>query len=117
MHRSPESEAKLINKIANVMVDYGLDSFVEPFLETVEPFSDILGATVFIGVFPWFEVLGGQWHDFNNLLIQDPKGNVERLRQRITEIRDIRSQSKENQDEKDKNRSFKKKIKRLFRRS
>jgi len=118
MRRNPEREAELIDKIAKSLLDYGMDSFVEPLLETFQPFGDVLGFLLFLGVFPFFEAFGGHWHDFNNLLIEDPKGNIDRLITRMNEIRDMRSEPEHDKDGSDssKRRSFSKRIRDLFRR-
>jgi hypothetical protein len=118
MQRNPQREAELIDKIANFMLDYGVDSFFEPMLETFQPFGDVLGFMLFLGVFPFFEVIGGYWHDFNNILIEDPKSNIDKLTTRIQEIREARAEEERNKPPQTKNRkrSLGQRIKGMFRR-
>ena len=78
---SPEREKEIIDKIANYIVDSGMEASAILFLESVKPIAYFGGQFATLTLGPFLLILG-KWGEEAIALLQS-RGNAERLLQRI----------------------------------
>ncbi len=96
-----DARSEIIDKIARVLVENDAAGISKAYLEAFRPISTMGGVMLYVPAFPFFEVLGSWGHELGLMLVDDPKGNIDRLLRRIDELQEEREKAKaENQKEK-----------------
>jgi hypothetical protein len=93
---SEEEVERVINEIANYIHVKGLETAAILFLETSKPLAFIGGGMSRLFIFPFLPVLGEEGDIFSQKMINifENRRNIERLIQKIEELRDKKDKKK-----------------------
>ena len=95
MIEKKDVRTELIDKIARVLVENDAGWIAKAYLEAFKPISTMGGVMMYVPAFPFFEILGTWGHELGLMLVDDPKGNIDRLLKRIDELEAERAKAKE----------------------